>query len=72
MIERRTVLVLGAGASAPYGLPVGATLRSLILSMDVNDMQREATGKGRQPLTRAPRSSNLRSDAHSSIQSMHS
>lgn len=31
MIERPTVLVLGAGASAPYGFPVGDKLRELIL-----------------------------------------
>ncbi len=31
MIEARTCLVLGAGASAPYGLPPAAALRDLIL-----------------------------------------
>ena len=30
LIEKRTVLVLGAGASAPYGLPVGKDLRDRI------------------------------------------
>lgn len=31
MIETKTCLVLGAGASAPYGLPTGTELRDLIL-----------------------------------------
>lgn len=31
MIHRPTVLVLGAGASAPYGFPCGAELRRLIV-----------------------------------------
>ena len=34
MIKTKTVLVLGAGASAPYGFPVGDGLRSMILEMD--------------------------------------
>ncbi|MCC7145586.1 MAG: hypothetical protein IT443_04000 [Phycisphaeraceae bacterium] len=34
MIQRPTVLVLGAGASAPYGFPVGSQLRDLILARD--------------------------------------
>src|SRR6266567_7792922 len=33
MIEEPTCLVLGAGASAPYGLPTTAELRNLILSL---------------------------------------
>jgi len=33
MIRRRTVLVLGAGASAPYGLPTGKRLREMILDV---------------------------------------
>ena len=33
MIEQRTCLILGAGASAPYGLPTTAELRNLILSL---------------------------------------
>jgi hypothetical protein len=33
MIEEPTCLILGAGASAPYGLPTTAELRSLILSL---------------------------------------
>jgi hypothetical protein len=32
MIEEPTCLILGAGASAPYGLPVGFELRDLILA----------------------------------------
>ena len=32
MITKPTVLILGAGASAPYGFPVGSRLRELILS----------------------------------------
>lgn len=32
MIETRTCLVLGAGASAPYGFPVGAALKRKIIS----------------------------------------
>src|SRR5438094_963846 len=31
MIEKRTVLILGAGASIPYGFPSGRHLRELIL-----------------------------------------
>lgn len=31
MFHRKTLFVLGAGASNPYGLPVGATLRQLII-----------------------------------------
>ena len=33
MIEEPTCLILGAGASAPYGLPTAAELRNLILSL---------------------------------------
>src|SRR5437660_8575722 len=33
MIEEPTCLILGAGASAPYGLPTTAELRNLILSL---------------------------------------
>ena len=33
MIKRKTVLVLGAGASKPYGLPTGLELRGLIRAM---------------------------------------
>ncbi len=40
MIKTKTVLVLGAGASAPYGLPVGARLRDLISEMSVADLDR--------------------------------
>jgi hypothetical protein len=34
MLQRPTIIVLGAGASAPYGLPVGTALRRLMLSRD--------------------------------------
>ena len=34
VITRRTTLVLGAGASKPYGFPLGWELKSQILSMD--------------------------------------
>lgn len=37
MIERNTVLVLGAGASKPYGLPLGFELRRNILNMRLAD-----------------------------------
>lgn len=33
MISRKTTLVLGAGASAPYGLPVGSELRAQICAL---------------------------------------
>lgn len=35
MITAKTCLILGAGASAPYRLPPGKSLRDLILSMRV-------------------------------------
>lgn len=38
MIERNTVLVLGAGASKPYGLPLGSELRRNILNMRWGDL----------------------------------
>ena len=31
MIQKRTVFVLGAGASLPYGFPVGRTLKKIVL-----------------------------------------
>lgn len=31
MIERKTTLILGAGASKPYGLPLGSELRDILL-----------------------------------------
>lgn len=34
MVNRKTTLILGAGASHPYGYPLGSTLRSLILQLD--------------------------------------
>ena len=37
MIEAKTCLVLGAGASAPYGLPPARALRDLILVQQVPD-----------------------------------
>ena len=35
MIEKPTVLVLGAGASMPYGYPSGAELRQRLISEDL-------------------------------------
>jgi hypothetical protein len=35
VITAKTCLILGAGASAPYGFPTAAALRKLILSMEV-------------------------------------
>ena len=32
MIETPTVLILGAGASKPYGYPIGSELKSRIIS----------------------------------------
>ena len=37
MLERKTVLVLGAGASMPYGFPSGVELRRQILAQSVID-----------------------------------
>ena len=34
MITAKTCLILGAGASAPYGFPTAAALRTLILNME--------------------------------------
>jgi hypothetical protein len=45
MISRRTVLILGAGASAPYGLPLGSTLRRSILEMSDLDLRRLPTSE---------------------------
>jgi len=42
MIKKKTVLVLGAGASAPYGFPTGAELRKKI----INDYDSIATAIG--------------------------
>jgi hypothetical protein len=39
MIKRRTVLILGAGASAPFGFPVGRALRIKIVA----DLQKSAS-----------------------------
>ncbi|MCX5800890.1 MAG: hypothetical protein NTX17_05825 [Candidatus Eisenbacteria bacterium] len=36
MIQRRTVLILGAGASKPYGLPLGYELRDDVLTLSAN------------------------------------
>ncbi|MBL8340032.1 MAG: hypothetical protein JNL30_01090 [Rubrivivax sp.] len=38
MIKRPTVIVLGAGSSAPFGFPVGARLRNLILQQTPRDL----------------------------------
>ncbi len=46
MITRRTVMVLGAGASAPYGLPLGARLRELILGMSAKEVALLPVGAG--------------------------
>ncbi|MBN2267787.1 MAG: hypothetical protein JW725_05635 [Candidatus Babeliaceae bacterium] len=40
MIEKRTVLVLGAGASLPYGLPLGNELKNLIFALLNNVSER--------------------------------
>lgn len=40
MIKERTVFILGAGASAPYGYPVGKDLRKEIISQYLGDCQR--------------------------------
>lgn len=37
-ITESTCLILGAGGSAPYGLPTAGQLRSLILSSKINDV----------------------------------
>lgn len=31
MISKKTVLILGAGASKPYGLPLGMELRDIVI-----------------------------------------
>ena len=41
MLEEPTCLILGAGASAPYGLPTAAKLKQLILA-DVMESGRQA------------------------------
>ncbi len=51
MIERETVLILGAGASAPYGLPLGAELRQLILQMSESALRQLPTARGEQRLS---------------------
>ena len=40
MIEKRTVLVLGAGASAPYGFPLGFALTNQIANIRNSESQR--------------------------------
>ena len=37
MIKKKTVLILGAGASAPYGYPIGRGLRQSILKLSSNE-----------------------------------
>lgn len=39
MIKSRTTLVLGAGASAPYGFPIGSALRDMLLMHDAEFAQ---------------------------------
>jgi hypothetical protein len=34
MLKSQTTLILGAGASAPYGFPIGSSLRDLLLKLD--------------------------------------
>jgi hypothetical protein len=36
MIKRNTVMILGAGASFPYGLPLGGSLRNWIIQLGVD------------------------------------
>lgn len=50
MIERQTVLVLGAGASCPYGLPLGSELRQTILQMSDKELRSLPIGRGQQRL----------------------
>lgn len=38
MIQKRTLLVLGAGASAPFGFPVGSQLRHRIISINAENV----------------------------------
>jgi len=38
MIKEKTVLILGAGASKPYGFPTGEELRREIIDNYVNDV----------------------------------
>lgn len=46
MISRNTVLVLGAGASCSYGLPVGSKLRDLILDIPEDELDKVPNGNG--------------------------
>ena len=48
MLDKRTVLVLGAGASKPYGLPLGFELRDAVLgeSTSVAFRTREGSSSG--------------------------
>lgn len=57
MAKRNTVLVLGAGASKPYGLPLGLELRLSILQTDPALLDRVYTGPGAATITpgRGPR-----------------
>jgi len=45
MIERKTVFILGAGASCPYGFPSGIGLREKICSSYVRDCEAYLRGK---------------------------
>lgn len=49
MIEKRTTLILGAGASAAYGFPVASTLRFLLLENDVTGFGEMLSALGRKP-----------------------
>lgn len=46
MIKQKTVIVLGAGASAPYGLPTGLRLRQLICENDAMSPFSKVRGAG--------------------------
>jgi len=46
MIEKKTVLILGAGASCPYGYPTGRELRQQICSQFVDDITAYFTAQG--------------------------
>ncbi|MBW8329231.1 MAG: hypothetical protein K0M48_08810 [Thiobacillus sp.] len=46
MIKQKTVVVLGAGASAPYGLPTGFRLRQLICENDASNPFLRVSGAG--------------------------
>jgi len=39
VINENTVLIIGAGASAPYGFPTGSELRSEILKLRIENYE---------------------------------